>query len=172
MKTLFINACVREESRTRQLAYYYLEKNGMPFEELDLEKERAMPLDRAGLLKRGELLEQGKTDDPYWDLSIPAILKDDIETIDIVGLTFHYVADDVPKTLSKVCKLVFLTTAGGTMINDDYGYGYLKAVFENFFEVKDFVYFKAEKLDLYGADPERILAETRAEIDRYFAEES
>ena len=191
MKTLFINACVREESRTRQLAYYYLEKNGMPFEELDLEKERAMPLDRAGLLKRGELLEQGKTDDPffrnanqfreageiviaapYWDLSIPAILKDYIETINVVGLTFQYVADDVPRTLSKVRKLVFLTTAGGTMINDDYGYGYLKAVFKNFFEVKDFAYFKAEKLDLYGAEPERILAETRAEIDRYFAEES
>ena len=189
MKTLFINACVREGSRTKQLAEYYLKKNGEPYEELDLEKDRALPLDREGLLKRGELLEAGKTDDPlfhnanqfreaeeiviaapYWDLSIPALLKDYIETIDIVGLTFHYIADDVPQTLSKVRKLVFITTAGGTMINDEYGYGYLKAVFENFFEVKDFAYFKAEKLDLYGAEPEKILEETRRQIDAYFAE--
>ncbi|MBQ2657030.1 MAG: NAD(P)H-dependent oxidoreductase [Erysipelotrichaceae bacterium] len=190
MKTLFVNACIRKESRTRMLAEYLLKKLDQDYVELELQKETIHPLDEESLNKRSQLCVEGKFDDPsfryarqfkeaetiviavpYYDLSFAARLKDYLETINVIGLTFHYLDDDVPSTLSSVKRLIYVTTAGGTIVSHEYGYGYVKAMFESFYEVKDHAYFYAEKLDLTGADPDAILKETRDKIDIYLKQQ-
>ena len=59
---LYINACVREESRTDRLAKVLLDKLGK-FEEIVLENADIRPLNRERLNKRTELLEKGDLDD-------------------------------------------------------------------------------------------------------------
>lgn len=38
---------------------------------------------------------------PYWDFSFPAVLKQYLEAITIVGLTFYYTEEGFPKGLCK-----------------------------------------------------------------------
>ncbi|MDO4521474.1 MAG: hypothetical protein Q4B44_07495, partial [Erysipelotrichaceae bacterium] len=64
-------------------------------------------------------------------------------------------------------KLVYLTTAGGLIIDDAYGYGYVKALCDNFYKIPETVYFKTENLDMPDTDAEAVLRETKNEIDRY-----
>ena len=92
--TLYINCCVREESRTNRLARAVLKKLGGDFTEVKLYEENLRPLDRETLNKRTALIEQGDYSDklfdyakqfagadtiviaaPYWDLSFPAPLN-------------------------------------------------------------------------------------------------
>lgn len=54
MKTLFINACVREESRTLRLAKRLLCRLG-EYEEISLEKSGLLPLNAERLRRRDEL---------------------------------------------------------------------------------------------------------------------
>ena len=176
MKTLFVNACIRKDSRTLKIAREFLKHFDKDYEELDLQKEDLHPLNEADLERRSELAMKGDFSDPYfryarqfkeaeniiiagpyYDLSLPAKLKDWIETINIVGLTFHYVDDDEPRTLSNGKKLVYIMTSGGTVVDHAYGWGYLKTMFEVFYEIKDAHYLCAEKLDLQGADVDKIL---------------
>ncbi len=104
---LFINACVRTDSRTRRLADCLLSKWDDPVTEVRLE-DIAFPLtDEAFLQKRDRLIAAGAYSDPmfalatqfaaadiiviaapYWDLSFPAALKQYIEQINVLGVTF------------------------------------------------------------------------------------
>ena len=65
--TLYINCCVREESRTDRLARAVLQKLGGDFTELKLYEEKLKPLDRETLNKRTSLIEQGDYSDPMFD---------------------------------------------------------------------------------------------------------
>lgn len=186
MKTLFVNATTREESRTERLAKYLLKNLDRDYEEVEIQKENLYPLTAESLNKRNLLVGKNAFDDetlkvarqfkeaetiviasPYYDLSMSALLKTYLENINVVGLTFQYIDDDVPETLSKVKKVIYVMTAGGTIVSHDYAYGYVKTMFETFYGVKDFEYFYAEKLDLYGVDAEAILKECENRIDEY-----
>ena len=122
---LYIDCCIRgSESRTRRLARAFLdaleERGGFAVEELILTEEALLPLQGDFFAQRERLLEAGDLDHPrfryarrfaradrivvaapFWDLSVPALLKIYIENISVQGITFQ--AD----------KLVFLTTRGG-----------------------------------------------------------
>ena len=65
--TLYINCCVREESRTNRLARAVLQKLGGDITELKLYEENPKPLNRETLNKRTELIEQGDYSDPIFD---------------------------------------------------------------------------------------------------------
>ena len=52
---------------------------------------------------------------PYWDLSFPAQLKDYIERVNAVGVTFDYDQEGIPYGLCRAKKLVYITTAGGNI---------------------------------------------------------
>ena len=94
---------------------------------------------------------------PYWDLSFPAILKAYFEQINVLGLTFEYTEDGFPRGLCKAKKLIYVTTAGGPIISDEFGYGYVKALAQNFYGISNVCQVKAEGLDVIGADEEGIL---------------
>ena len=94
MKILYINSCVRDESRTEQLGEYLIKKLDGEVETITLKNEGLKPLDCHALNKRNHLLSTGfLTDDifkyanqfasadvivisaPFWDLGFPALLK-------------------------------------------------------------------------------------------------
>ena len=176
--TLFINACVRKESRTRRLAGCLLARLDRPITELRLEEVSFPVTDEAFLLRRDQLLngkeyqhpmfqlarqfaaaDQIVIAAPYWDLSFPASLKQYLEQINAVGITFRYTPEGIPEGLCRAERLFYVTTAGGTFVPHEYGFSYVKALAENYYGIPDVRLIQAVGLDLDGADPEQILRE-------------
>ncbi|MCR5121549.1 MAG: NAD(P)H-dependent oxidoreductase [Ruminococcus sp.] len=174
--TLYINSCVRKDSRTNRIAKALLDKMG-EYTELFLPAEDIRPLTEETLSKRDALLAAAKYDDPmlryarqfaeadkiviaapFWDGSFPSVLKVYIENIYAVGIVTVYGADGVPQGLCKADELIYVTTAGGEYI-PDFGYGYIKALAENCFGIKRTRLIKAEMLDIIGADAEQLVNE-------------
>ena len=191
---LFVNACVRKESRTKILADRLLAKlkedtesnpeNDIKntaenvIEELRLEEMSFPAADEAFLQKRDALLAAGKFEDPlfaparqfasadtiviaapYWDLSFPAALKQYIEQVNVVGITFEYTPEGFPRGLCRAKKLYYVMTAGGPYVPEEFGYGYVKALAQNFYGIQDVELIKAVGLDIIGADVNKIIGE-------------
>ena len=173
--TLYINCCVREESRTERLAKAVLRKLAGEFTELNLYEENLKPLDRDTLNKRTTLIEQGDYSDPmfdyakqfadadtiviaapYWDLSFPAMLKTYIENIYITGIVSAYDESGMPVGLCKAKELYYVTTAGGPY-DPTYSYGYIESLAKSFFGIPTTHLVKAEMLDIVGNKAEEIL---------------
>ncbi len=187
MNILFVNACPRKDSRTKLLADYLLRKlNGTVYERT-LATTALVPLTEKEITQRENLVRQGDFSHPllalasefasadciviaapFWDLSFPALLKLYIEHINIVGVTFAYHTDGRPYGLCKAKKLYYVTTAGGPIANEAYGYGYIKALATNFYSIADTYCIKAENLDVNGANVENILRHTQQDIDALF----
>ena len=174
MKTLFVNACVREESRTLYLARRLLAKLGGEIEEVNIPEEKIAPLGRESLNRRDMLLSRGELDAeefryarqlaaadviviaaPFWDLSFPACLKSYIESVMVYGVTFEY-SGTSPRSLCRANKLYYVTTSGGKFV-PEFGYGYIKSLAEYFFGITDACCIYAENLDIEGADTAGIL---------------
>ena len=186
-KILFINACIRPESRTLILAKYLLSKLHGQVEEVNLEREAIPALNGERLKHRLEILSAGKFEDsmlryarqfkeadtiviaaPYYDLSFPSALKNYLEAVDCVGLTFYYDEKEEAQTMIKAKKLYYVSTGGGKM-RKSHGFDYFKAVMEEFYHIPHIKGFFAEKLDLKDSDPAAIMADTLEKIDKYFA---
>lgn len=175
---LYINACVRAKSRTKRLADRLIEKLGGGAERLDLASLSFPVADEAFLDRRDRLIAAGAFDDPlfdlarqfaaadriviaapYWDLSFPAALKQYVEQINVLGITFAYTPEGVPKGLCRAKKLYYVMTAGGTFVPEEYGFGYVRTLARSFYGIEDVELIQAVGLDLVGADPEGILRE-------------
>ena len=180
--TLYINCCVREESRTDRLARAVLQKLGGDFTELNLYEVNLKPLDKKTLNKRTALIEQGDYSDPifdyakqfasadsiviaapYWDLSFPATLKIYIENIYVTGIVSAYDESGMPVGLCKAKELYYVTTAGGPY-DPAYSYGYVESLAKSFFGIPVTHLVKAEMLDIVGNDAEEIL---RRKIEKW-----
>ena len=173
---LYINSCVRSESRTNRLAQAVLEKMG-DYTEVYLPAEDIKPLSERRLNKRTELLSAGELDNamfdrahqfanadkivisaPFWDGSFPSVLKVYLENIYAVGIVSHYSADGKPIGMCSADELVYVTTAGGKYI-PDFSYEYVKALAQDCFGIKNTRLVMAEMLDIDGMDAEKILRE-------------
>ena len=184
-KTLFINACVRPESRTRRLAQHVLDRIGGEVTEVKLGDEAIAPLNLERLELRNSLQEQqdfshemfryarqfAEADDiviaaPFWDLGFPAILRTYIEAICVQGLTFYYTEEGFPASLCRAKRMVYVTTAGGPTEGMDFGFPYVDTLCRGFFGIEDTICFKAEMLDVIGVDAESVLKQAADEIDQ------
>ena len=74
MKILFVNACVRKESRTLRLCNYYMEiaKRRDPFEDCDIETVnlqniKLQPLSEMSLISRAQDVENRAFESPVYD---------------------------------------------------------------------------------------------------------
>ena len=180
---LYVNACVRKESRTKRLADRLLEKLNGTVEEVRLDSISFPTVDRDFLIHRDELIAAGDFDNPlfalarqfaasgvivvaapYYDLSFPASLKQYLEQINVVGITFRYSEAGVPVPLCKAKRLYYVTTAGGNYVPDEFGFGYVKALAEGYYGIKDVELIKAVGLDIIGADVEGIMKEAEDRI--------
>lgn len=179
MSILFINACVRENSRTLVLANSILSKMSGQVTEVNLNLENIVPLSRALLEKREQLVSCGDDTDPmlryakqfaqadeiviaapFWDLSFPAILKAYMEQITVSGITFQYVGGR-PSGLCKAKRLTYVTTSGGPIFAD-FGYEYIKALAKNFYGINETIAYRAMNLDVDMITAEEVL--TKAAI--------
>ena len=177
-KILFVNACAREESRTKRLADAVLAQIEGDVTEIDLFREDIRPLDAEGLKRRDELLERNELDDPvfryarlvaeaddiviaapYWDLSFPSVLKVFIEAVTVAGITFNYDETGRPVGYCRADRLIYVTTSGGPVGDNDFGYEYVEAVFRGMYGIGETVAVRLEDLDIFGNDPEEMLAE-------------
>ncbi len=177
--TLFINACVRRGSRTKRLADCVLAERSGPVTELCLGEIGFEPTDEAYLIRRDRLTAEKAFDDPmfqwarqfaaadriviaapHWDLSFPAVLKQYLEKVNVPGITFFYTPEGVPQGLCRARELVYVSTAGGTYVPEAFGFGYVKALAQNFYGIGNVRLVQAVGLDMDGADPERILRES------------
>ena len=174
MSILFINACVRKESRTLVLAKDVMKNMAGEITELNLSLENIEPLNTELLEKREGFVKDGNFDDPmfsyakqfasfdeiviaapFWDLSFPAKLKIYLEQITVSGLTFKYV-NGRPFGLCKAKKLTYVTTSGGPIF-DDFGYTYIKTLAQKFYGIEKTVAIRAMNLDVDMLSAEELL---------------
>ena len=179
-KILYINACFKEGSRTNELAQHLLNNLDGELESVNLYEENIKPLDKQTLLKRDKLLKSGQTHDdflmlarqfasadiiviaaPYWDLLFPAVLRIYLENITVCGITFRYSEKGIPVGLCKAEKLYYITTSGGFINENNFGFDYVKALAKTLFGIKTVQSFSAEGLDIEGADIGHILQEAK-----------
>ena len=186
-RILFINACVRENSRTLRLAKRVLNNLDGEVETLNLGEEDIKPLCRETLEEREWLIaKKDYSSDifkyarqfleadviliaaPFWDLSFPALLKTYFELITIIDLTLTY-ENDKPKGLCKGKKVYYVSTSGSEFL-EDFGFNYVKAITKDFYGIPESKLFYAQNLDIYGSDVEQILEKAEKEIDDYFCD--
>ena len=180
---LFINACVREVSRTKELAECLLSEQNRPYEEVRLDSIEFPPVNESFLKKRDRLIQEQDFSNPlfdlarqfaaadeiviaapYWDLSFPATLKQYFEQINVVGITFVYTPEGIPAGLCKAKCLTYITTAGGNFCPEENGPGYVKSLAQNFYGIPEFKMIKAVGLDMDGADISGIMNSAKADI--------
>ena len=174
---LFINACVRKASRTRQLAEQLLTRLQRPYAELRLHEMTFPVVNEDFLAQRDRLIAAGEFQSPvfdlarqfaeaetvviaapYWDLSFPAALKQYLEQINVVGITFRYTQEGVPLGLCRAGRLFFVTTAGGNYVPEEFGFGYIRALARNYYGIDDVRLIEATGLDLEGADTDALVS--------------
>lgn len=181
--TLFINACVRKDSRTKRLADCFLSKLDGPVVELRLHETSFPVADEDFLNRRDRLIAKSEFDNsmfdlarqfaqadeiviaaPYWDLSFPAALKQYVEQINVTGITFRYTPEGTPVGLCRAKRLTYVMTCGGTFVPEDYGFGYVKTLAQSFYGIPDVRLVKAVGLDIDDADTEAILRKAEEQI--------
>ena len=182
---LFIDACVRSQSRTIRLARRLLSRLDGDVVELRLHEIDFPVADEAFLDKRDRLIAASDYDDPlfglarqfaaadqiviaapYWDLSFPAALKQYFEQINALGVTFVYTPEGFPKGLCRARKLYYVTTAGGEYVPEEFGFGYVKGLAQGYYGIPEVKQIKAVGLDIDGADAEGILRDAMEEVKK------
>ena len=174
---LFINACVRKNSRTGILAEHLLG---------NLSDTVFPKVDEDFLIKRSGFAERNDFSDPmfglakefaaadtiviaapFWDLSFPASLKQYFEQITVPGITFRYTDEGIPEGMCKAGRLFFVTTAGGSFV-PEFGYGYIRSLVQGLYGIRSTELIKAEGLDIVGADTGDIISRAKESIDELF----
>lgn len=186
-KVLFINSCARPNSRTFELAQHLLNCLEGEITPVNLYGTDVRSIDNEALEKRTENVKNGNFSlaefdlakqfasadviviaAPFWDLSFPSVLKVYFENITVSGITFEYSEQGCPVSKCKAEKLYYVTTSGGSIGNNNFGFDYVKALAENFFGISDIRFYSAEGLDIFGADVEEIMVETKTRIANSF----
>ena len=184
-KILFINACVRPCSRTLELAETLLQKLKGDIQEIKLYETHFPALDLNGMEKRDRAAQNNDFSDPvfnaakqfaaadiiviaapYWDLMFPAVMKSYLENITVAGITFRYSEEGRPQSLCRAKTLYYVTTAGGFIGQNDFGFSYVKALARNFFGINEVERYSAEGLDILGADVGAIIGKAKLEISK------
>lgn len=201
MKVLMINGCVRgQESRSWQLAQVFLTSmrahtpKGLEYgyTQLDLAEMDLKPLKGAFFEERQRLLEENDREHPrfryahqfaqadrillaapFWDLSVPAIVKLYIENISLDGITFGC-NDQGMYGMCRAKDLLFFTTRGGIYGNGplEQGARYLEALCGGMFGIPEFRCICAEGIDARpeeaGNIMEKALREAREAGEHYW----
>ena len=183
---LFIDACARKNSRTRELAQSVLSNlpcEGSSVETVNLYDLAPAPLTEELIAKRDAALMAGDFSDPYfapakqfaradtiiiaspyWDLSFPAVLKLYIENISVNGLAFQYDEHGIPHGLCRGRKLYYVTTAGGEIGLNNFGYEYIKAIAVGLFGIEEATCIRAVGLDLVSVNADAVLENAKQQM--------
>ena len=178
MKLLLIDACPRSRDVSRSYAlgaafrdeFISLHKDAeveeirlcdiamRPLTEGDITSGNAAP-DASGLA----LARQFAAADmiaicaPYWNFLYPALLATYLENICVSGITFTYV-NDRPQGLCRAKALAYLTSAGGYIGENDWGFKYIRAMCGQLLGIPAFYRAEAQGLDCDGTDVSAVMA--------------
>lgn len=181
-KLIFIDSCMREESRTKRIATPIIAELSKRYEveRIALEGASYAAVDSKTLQDRNngivpehfvDLAKKVAAADriviaaPFWDMSFPAILKLFIENLSLFGVTFN--TDD--KTCYGLCrcqKLLYITTRGMNISTGDpleQATPYLKAL-SFLWGLGEIVTISAQNLDY--SSPEEIEDKISLAIER------
>lgn len=172
-KILYIDACVRDNSRTRALGEKLLSTLDGDVRKIRLDRADLLPLDGERLRFRDSCCEKcdfsssffayakafRDADEivisaPFWDLGFPALLKIYFENVTVAGLTFRYV-DGKPTGLCRAKKLYYVTTSGGPIFAD-YGYTYVKTLATTFFNIPTTTCIRVQNTDVLNLTPANV----------------
>ncbi len=188
MKLLFVDGCIRgEASRTKELCDFYVEGMkkiypDMEVQYLNLMNEDLRPMLKKDLVKRDELLAQEKTDDeffryandfakadyiligaPYWNLTLPSLVKVYLEWVCIGGITFDY-RENYPFGMCKAKEMMLISTAGFDLRNNNNGIDLLRQLADEFFGIEHFRCYVAERLDAETYDADKLMARAKEDL--------
>lgn len=127
-KLLFIDACMRDDSRTKKIANFVLEKlsKNYTIQNINLSDGDVVPLNKLSLEQRFDNDIDPKyvtyakmfahadrivIAAPFWDMSFPAVLKAFFEQISLLNITFKD-GDNKCVGLCKAKKILYITTRG------------------------------------------------------------
>lgn len=181
---LYVNACIRKESRTKKLADHLISRLDDTVTEVKLKDIRFPQYNEEFLNKREELICKKQIDDPMfilarqfaeadtiviaapcWNESFPALLKQYLDEITIPGITYRYNEVGTKSGLCKAKRCFYVTTAGRVIFTKAYGYGYIHFLTMYVFGIKVVKRFSAEGLDWEDSDVERIMQRACDYID-------
>ena len=74
------------------------------------------------------------------------------------------------ESLCRAKRLIYVTTAGGPIMNYNFGFDYVSALAQLYYGIPDVRCFSAEMLDIIGADVPAIMADAKAAIDKDLGE--
>lgn len=188
MNLLYVNCCMRpaQISRTSALCQEFITayKEIHPehtIQTIVLKDEDLKSFTYERTLERDKLMAAANWDDaiftyakrfaeadkiiigsPYWDLSFPALLKIYFENIFVTDLTYRYGESGVIG-LCKASKLIYITSSGGFIGDNDFGSDYIQGICR-MFGIADFESFKAEGLDIQEQNIQDILRKATEDI--------
>ena len=183
-KLLFVNACIRDNSRTEKLSRRYLKELEKDYriEEIRLSDLDMKPFDAEMLRQRDWDISQGRLDKedyqlarqfaeadctviaaPYWDCLFPAILRVYLEHICVTGITFAYGEKGMPVKTCHADRLVYITTCGGFLSEKPAVEGWIREM-GKLFSIDDIRFYAAEGLDIFPDQAEERLDAVLGEI--------
>ena len=194
-KVLFVNGCIRgAQSRTLRLAQRLVRQipnadidvlalpalHLTPYDAKDIAERNALSAAGAFSLPFFALGNQFKNADavmlacPFWDLSVPSMVRNYLERLCVTGLTFHYNEHGYPVGDCGVQRFVYVTTRGGLVNNDDpaladHASAYLLSICKLLSGAR-FDTLAAEGLDIVGNDTEALLRAAEAQADEMAAQ--
>lgn len=179
MGLLFVNCCLREDSRTERLARMWLEHYEGDVTEVSLADAEVAPLTSDTISDYAEAVATGDYSSPMfdvarqfaaaeevliaaplWNFALPAKLHDYLELVCSQGITFDIDAAGGYVSLTHARRLVFVSTSGGLWpkAEDDHAFGYLETLCRLFWHVSRVEKVVAEGLDANGCDVDQALA--------------
>ena len=183
-EVLFVNACVRPESRTLELAQHLIKKIKGNYKRVDLYDANLSPLDAKGMEGRHKAAENGDFSAeefnlakqfaaadtiiiaaPYWDLMFPAVLRMYFEAVCVAGLTFRYSEKGAPVGLCNAKQVYYVTTAGGFIGENNLGFNYVKALSQQLFGIDKVDCISAEGLDINPSAAQEILEKAKNKLE-------
>lgn len=185
MSILFVNACMREGSRTLRLAKELLSKaNTQDVTEVRIGSNSVNALNDESIVMYMDGVAQGDYRDsmfgpakqfanadevliaaPIWNYGIPARLHDYLELVCSQGVTFDVDAQGRYVSLCNAKRLTFVTTAGGPLPRNenDHAFGYIRTLATEFWHVPIIRCVYADSLDEVGANVEAALSAALAD---------
>ncbi len=180
MELLFVNGCMRKESRTEALARRWIQRQGFASVcELRIGLMGDLtPLDNMGIVAYGDAVSAGCYDHsmfrfakqfasashiliaaPFWNFSLPAKLHDYLELVCTQGLTFSVDEKGAYHSLCHAQRLAFVMTSGGRIANpsDDHAFGLIRTLNEQFWHIPHLECVVAEGLDAANANVDVLL---------------
>jgi FMN-dependent NADH-azoreductase len=180
---LYVNGCLRDESRTKRLADLWLERRTYEGEvcRVDLARLDVDPLDAVGPNPLGAYSEAVRTASyehpmfrfatqfaqadevliaaPFWNYSLPAKLHAYLELVCSQGVTFDIDETGAYVSLCHIGRLTYVTTAGGAQVDplDDHAFGYVRTLAERFWHIDDVRCVAAWGLDGPSANVDQLL---------------